>query len=627
MTDERRPFSRYKPSIALALLGLLLLLYFYAVGQFFFKGYLLDLGSPSQVAQRYAYFLVFWMVLGGFASLLLAWGISLLLSGDKEPQFLEDWGKIPDKGFLIAASVLGLLFPILVRVFVLQGAPLTDDESCYQFSAELLASGRLYTDSPPLKLFFDRAFMINNGRLYSQYFLGWPALMVPGVWLGIVGYMNAIYSALTVPAIFLSLRRMVGSSWAKLGVVLYLTSPMLMVGAATKMSHTTCMMALAWTLWFTLRACDEDSPSWSHAGVSFFFSLAFFIRPTCAIGIGAPMLVYWLLGQRKREQSTLTALVWFAVPATVMASLFLAINYLQNGSITAVAYQKVFEYTRINGYRFSNWKNLSEVVVHNFDFTKPMKGLSISGTGLLRMNAALFGWPLSLAFIFFAGWKKKTFLLWASVGCFLLLHGFIADVGIDSFGPVHFFELALPFLLLTILGLHNSTSSLFSLTQHASKEEELHPLAVFPVALMFVFIALSVLMYTPVRLHALHNIGQDTGLPFEAARKHKLKQAVVFSSMPFSIQCASKPTKHFVYWRPNNDPALKNNILWVNHLDVQSDKRLMKHFPGRKGYVMGWRRDCQVDYIPLAILKPGSFPKGWIGGSGKGLQPPPTAKK
>ncbi|GEM_PF-651833 len=653
MTEEKLPSHNRKPSLVLFLISALLLLYLYAIGQVFFKGYVLDLGSLGIPNVRYTYFLTQWIFFGTLAGALLASAASFLLSGTKTYRLVERWERIPDKGFLIAASVLGLLFPILVRVFVLQGAPLTDDESCYQFSAELLASGRLYTDSPPLKLFFDRAFMINNGRLYSQYFLGWPALMVPGVWLGIVGYMNAIYSALTVPAIFLSLRRMVGSSWAKLGVVLYLTSPMLMVGAATKMSHTTCMMALAWTLWFTLRACDEDSPSWSHAGVSFFFSLAFFIRPTCAIGIGAPMLVYWLLGQRKREQSTLTALVWFAVPATVMASLFLAVNYLQNGSITSVAYQKIFEYTRMNGYRFRSFSmtSIPKNMVHNFDFSNPMKGLSLSGIALVRMNAALFGWPLSLVFVLLAGWKKRAGLLLASVICFFLVHGLISDVGVDSFAPVHFFELALPFLLLTVLGLQRSTATLLELTTHQDEQVKdsapttdadtehdaeaapaqtttekgsliSHPLTVFPSLFMMVFVFLSLTGYVPIRFRALYMIGKDINTPFQAVKKQKLKRAVVFATMRFTKQCVSKPTKHFLYWRPNNDPALKNDILWVNHLDVLSDKRLMKHFPARKGYVMQWKKDCTVHYLPLAPMKPGAVPKGWIGGNQKGLDPP-----
>ena len=45
--------------------------------------------------------------------------------------------------------------------------------------AETLALGKLKIQSPPGPGFFDRTFMINDGFLYAQYFLGWPALMMP----------------------------------------------------------------------------------------------------------------------------------------------------------------------------------------------------------------------------------------------------------------------------------------------------------------------------------------------------------------------------------------------------------------------------------------------------------------
>ena len=105
----------------------------------------------------------------------------------------------------------------------------------------MLATGRLWADSHPLKEFFDRVFMINDGKFYGQYFIGWPALMVPGVWVGAVGYMNAVYSALTVPPLFGIARRMGGSSAARVALLLFLASPMLMVGAATEMSHPSCL--------------------------------------------------------------------------------------------------------------------------------------------------------------------------------------------------------------------------------------------------------------------------------------------------------------------------------------------------------------------------------------------------
>jgi len=64
---------------------------------------------------------------------------------------------------------------------------------------------------------------------------------------------------LLMPAVFLVLRRIAGAVWAKVGVILYLAAPMLMVAAATELAHTSCLLALAWMTWCLLRARDTDA--------------------------------------------------------------------------------------------------------------------------------------------------------------------------------------------------------------------------------------------------------------------------------------------------------------------------------------------------------------------------------
>jgi len=66
-----------------------------------------------------------------------------------------------------------------------------------------------------------------------------------------------------------------------------------------------------------------------------------------------------------------------------------------------------------------------------------------------------------------------------------------------------------------------------------------------------------------------------------------------------------------VLWRPNNDPDLLRDVLWVNHINVQEDRVLMAMFPGRRGYVMIWD-DARVRFLPLDTLQPGSVPDGLV---------------
>lgn len=648
------------PSLWPIFTGLLFLVAFYAVGDRFYNGYLLDLGSIDWPTPAYARFLSLWSVFGTAAAGFLALGLARLvrresvssmsdsveqgpievpiappangirrlrdnksaesrLSGESTSMdFVRRSQGIPFPGdsgcsnflcdgqWVLLGSLAALLIPLALRIFLLDGAPLTDDESAYRFMAELLARGRLRAASPPLKLFFDREFMINDGHLYSQYFLGHPALMVPGVWLGHPEVMNAVYCALTVPALFLVARRLAGSFWAKIGMGLYLSSPMLMIGAATEMAHTSCLAALAWMTWFSFRSQDSDAPWWSHAGVAVFFGAMFFNRPIAALGMGSPLLLWWALRLRPlRGRQLIVSAAAFLAPALLMGGLFLAVNKVQNGSFTTTSYQRMHAYMKENGYRFSGWQNEAQV---NASLRRAIAAVPVqAGIVFLRLNCDLFGWPSAFVFAFFAGLRRRAGLLWLSLLTFVLVHLLVLpfDSGIDSFGPVHYAEAAWPIVLLTVLGLRAASGC-----QPAPQS--------FPLSLVFALVLVAWFGFVPVRFGTLARIAASINLPRETVRRAGIHHAVIFAPRPFVQECASAPTKHFLFWWPNNDPDLTNDVLWANHINVEQDRRLMEHFPGRSGYVMAWARPCSVRVLPLASLEPGAVPDGLIGGTGEG---------
>jgi hypothetical protein len=494
-----------------------------------------------------------------------------------------------------------------VRLVVLRDAPLSDDESPYRFMAELLATGRLQAPSPPLKLFYDRPFMVNDGRLYAQYFVGWPALMAPGIWLGIGGYMNAVYSALTVPALFLTARRLAGPGSARLMVGVYLTAPMLMIGAATEMSHPSCLFALAWMGWFWLLSRDRDAPVWSHAGVAAAFGVAFFIRPSSALGAGLPVLACWLWGLRRLLPARrLAAVAAFAAPAVTLALLFLAVNQAQTGSAFKPAYIREAEYARENQYRFTNWSVRSGYVettpVVHFDFTRSWTDhVAYTGLALLRFNFALFGWPSSLLFVLLAPAGGPGGVLIASFVSFCLVHLAVLNPGLDTFGPHHYFELAWPVLLLSALGLARTARRLGQLSSRA---------AAYPAAVAVALVVASVLQYTPIRLGVIAAIAAHVNRARDALAAAGIDRAVVFTPQPFPVRDAgcSWP-RHFVGWRPHNDPDLKNRILWVNHVSVEENRKLMETLPGRRGYVLQWDAACRPRLLPLEELSPHAVPE------------------
>lgn len=572
-----------------------------ASGRVFLDGFVLDLGSVMLPAARQAVFMLHWAVFGGVAAAALAVGLARW-AAPRSDRLASLWRAGDDGRWILYGSLVGLAIPLAVRTLVLRGAPIADDESSYRFMAELLASGRLYAESPPMKLFFDRTQMINDGKLYAQYFIGWPALMVPGVWLGATGVVASFYSALTVAPLFLVLRRLAGSVWARLGVVLFLAAPMVQIAAATELSHTACLFALAWLTWCGLVAIDRPAegggaPWWVHAGAATAFSVAFFVRPLSALGIGLPLLAAWAWGVwRSAPRRRVAAMVAFAVPATALAGAFLAVNAAQNGSPTLTAYERSLSYARENGFRFSAWRQDPGDITPNLQRPSPARAGAVVATGLLRLNHDLFGWPFSWAFVFFAGMGRRRAALAAGLALFLVLQGLSRDAGIDTFGPVHFFEAAWPILLLTVLGLRGLTRGAAAGVAAATDRRLIAPAAAAAL------IAVSLVGFLPVRLGALERVADTANLPLATAAGRVEGRAVIFTPTPWVPSCARRPTRSFVFFRPNNDPELENRLLWVNDLGPLENRRLMAEFPDRTGYVLSWGEGCRVTLTPLAEM-------------------------
>ena len=554
----------------------------------------LDLGTIVGIAPWHGVATAYWAFLGTVAVLLLTWGLvrlSTLFPFSPETGF---WDRGSDRTWIVAGSVLGALVPLALRATVLHGQDLADDDSAYRFSAELLASGRLYGSSHSLPLFFDRQFMVNDGRMYSQYFLGWPGLMVPGVWLGMPELVNPVLSALTIPPLFLMVRRLAGSGWARASTLIYLTSPMLNVQAATLLSHTSCIAVLAWLSWTIVVARQTPGRIGVHAIVAVLFSVAFFIRPLSALAIGLPWLVYWALGLRPLSPKLRRA-AWsaFAVPAAVMGLVFLLTNKLQNGDYTATAYEAAYQYARSNGFRFSGL-GARTTAITGLVLDRSIAGwIEHSTTALTRLHFDLLGWPCAFVIAAFAGLRREAGVLVMSVASFLVLHAPSGSPGIDTFGPVHYAETGWPLIVLAVLGLHRLSTWV---GQHPHVDANTAR-AIAPV-LTTVLLTTGLLGYSFVRLEAVERIGTLLEAPFAMVERSSVRSAVIFAPERFVPRCPGTP-RHFRFFRPNNDPDLSNSILWVNDLGPSQDRRLMAQFPGRQALVMYWSPGCTVHLITL----------------------------
>lgn len=613
--------------LGLPLLGAVMALVAYeSVNGLFSRGFRLDLGEQGLPAPREASYLLFYGIVAAVGAGFLATFLVRLASiSARVNAALRLLPETRDAPWVAFGSLAAFVIPFTIRSLLLDDAIIVDDESCYRFGAELVASGRLFTTSPPMKLFFDRTFMINDGHLYPMYFMGWPILMAPGVWLGIAGFMNAFYSGLTVPALFFATRRIGGPTAARAVILFYLASPMLMIAAATQMSNTTCFGALAWMLASYLRARDErDGRVWlADAGVAFFFGLAVLIRPPSAIGIGAPILVAWVIAAaRGPHELRWKRAVAFLVPAAATAALFFGINKAQNGSYTLISYIREFTYAKENGLRFNNWgapglrENIDRLDPHFSHHRSLWTSIGLSFVALYRLSYNLFGWLPSILFVPFSLTARGARLIGATAAAFFVVQYGVTLPGVDIYGPHHYVEVTLPLVIGSGVGAVVVARWVREHVKFDLASVELSPGAVAAALTVFAIVG-----YIPTRFRALREMAADVNAARELVEANNLQRALVFSPRPFTSYYArcGGGAAHYVYWRPDNDPDLKNPVLWVNHISLEEDRKLAALFPDRTPVVYFFDETCNRRLVLLDRAAPGSIPDGDVDGIGTGI--------
>lgn len=571
-----------------------LVLAFHLTGWFFAAHWSLDLGSLNAPTPRYLTFVEAWLIFGGLAVLVLSVGIAR--SADPWTQAISVWTRYvaatAGPRFITLACGAAVLIPTVLRIWLLRGGSLTDDESAYRFGAELIAAGRLWVSSPPMKIFFDQNFMINDGRLYPAYFMAWPALLALGFKAGVPNLINPLLSAATIPPLARLIKRFAGPDSVRIGLLVFLASPFIQLAAATWLSHTSCLMALAWALMFFMTARDRaDGSSLPHAGFGFFLALAFSIRPQATVPLFLPVVVSWLVHVcRLSGAARIRAITSFLMPVSLLAALFLATLSAQNGSPWLTGYSRYARYLFENDFRFATFTAADVTTVIAYDFSDVVGATLKTFAGMFRLNFDAFGWPSSFFMLAFAGLRGPQQLLWSMLGSALLLTMFQRDWGVDTFGPVHAFEFMLPVLLLTVVGAK-------ALGARVSQQMSHQPVPM-GVGILISFTLIALIGFVPVRLGAIGRISQHLNVPLDTSRRMGLSNAVVFAPFPFARPCPGTPA-HFVFFRPTNDPDLKNDVLWVNHLDERRDRQLMASFPNRRGYLMHWTPSCTVVFQPL----------------------------
>ena len=132
-----------------------------------------------------------------------------------------------------------------------------DEHSCY-FLAECIKSGRLWFPVHPLQEFFDVVHVgSRNGKWFSVYPPGWPALFALGLKLNLADWINPIIALISVFFLYKIGRRIFNFSSAVIGIVLMSSTPFFLLNSASYFSHSACLLLITIFIYSYFRRLSE----------------------------------------------------------------------------------------------------------------------------------------------------------------------------------------------------------------------------------------------------------------------------------------------------------------------------------------------------------------------------------
>lgn len=494
------------------------------------------------------------------ATVALAWGLSAAGFELKTPRFVES-GKFP-----LLLSVLSLFILAGLVVFVFRATEVTDDELAYVFQAKTYLSGRLFNPPPPVVQSFTNIFIINDGlKFVGKYQFGHPLLLAIGVMLGSEYIVTFFMAAALIVLISVIARHLFEDRRvAVLSPILLFCSPFFYFVSASRLSHISAAFLLALFFLIFLKLSRGDTkPGHQYllslvAGVAAGFVAN--MRPMTALAFLLPFLIIITRRLLKKEIKRPLTVVFMGAGFLSIIALTLAYNKAITGSFSI---HPLFYYDPQDVLGFQVHGHNIGMGVQNFIYNAA------------RMNAFLFGFPLSLMFVFIVRFKSRLdfgeLIAFSIIACFAVGYLLPWAPGVTDLGPIYYYECIIPLVLLSARGflwLHDFASSRFP--THRS----------FPSNFLLLSVVICLLSFFPERLIHLNRLTRAIDAPYAVIQDHNVHNAVVFT--------LTTRKEGWVFGYRNNAPNLDNDVVFCRLLDTESNSRVLDHFKGRDAYVYMW---------------------------------------
>jgi hypothetical protein len=289
----------------------------------------------------------------------------------------------------LTATMLGLTAfagYAAIALLVFDGLPLTIDEIVQVMQARIFAAGEVSRPVPQYPEFFGALNVVQeNGRMFGQFPIGGPLMLLPGVLVGATWVTGPVMGACSAVLCWLLVREVEPRPAAALGAsVLFAAAPFTAFMAGSHMNHVHTLAWLLLAMWCLVRVTRGESRALLPAfACGFALGMAAAVRPVDGAAFALPAAV-WLLARGLRRPALLWDVVAAGAGIAIPASAILAFNALTTGDPLLFGYEILWGTSHRLGFHEAPWG-----APHT-----PARGLEIANLMFLRLQTYLFESPV-----------------------------------------------------------------------------------------------------------------------------------------------------------------------------------------------------------------------------------------
>lgn len=344
---------------------------------------------------------------------------------------------------LVATALLGTLIARACHAAILLDTPITDDELAVRFGGQVLATGAVKVDAPPMLRHTSLLFLVvdGEGRVTSMDWLGGQVAWAIAELSRLGPLVFALLAALPLAAVGFTVGRLLGRPLGAAAAGLLLLSPMAFALSMTTHSHLVSRAAIAIAIACYVVARDgQRAGPWLGCGLA--LGAALLARPFETATLLAPLSVSIIVDAARGDARARSGIIYALGGVAPALALFALHNWAVTGNPAVPA--------RFDDGAFHN--QLSSGTLGGLDVVWNRFGANAAYNVL--MLAVWFLGPLGVALVALgARANRLCALLGAGVLANLALALAHDNHGIHIVGPIHYSEAVIPLAIMAAHGL------------------------------------------------------------------------------------------------------------------------------------------------------------------------------